>query len=106
MTKDLFLIFGVGDLRIQGYTDSDFMSDIDNRKSTSDFVFLYNDGMISWKSFKQPIIIDSTMEADRCRRWSKINLTHYYVDRVNQDHRHRDQRVEMQVTKQKRKFDS
>ena len=46
-TKDLFLIFGGGDLWVQGYPDSDFMSDIDNRKSTSSFVFLYNDGAVS-----------------------------------------------------------
>ena len=40
------------------------MSDTDDRKSTSNFVFLYNSGMVSWKSFKQPIITDSIMEAE------------------------------------------
>ena len=64
-TKNLFLIFG-GDseLWVDGYTDSDFMSDLDDRKSTSGYVFVYNDGAVSWKSFKQPIIADSTMEAE------------------------------------------
>ena len=64
MTQDLFLIFGRGDMRVQRYTDSNFMSDIDDRKSTSDFVFLCNDSTISQKSSKQSIIIDFTMEVE------------------------------------------
>ena len=40
------------------------MSDIDDRKSTSDFMFLFNGSVISWKSFKQLIITDFTMEAE------------------------------------------
>ena len=48
----MFLIFGGGELRVQGYTDSDFMSDIDDQKSTSGSVFLCNGGTVSWKSFK------------------------------------------------------
>ena len=64
-TKNLFLIFG-GDseLWVEGYTDSDFMSDPDDRKSTSGYVFVYNDGAVGWKSFKQPIIADLTTEAE------------------------------------------
>ena len=47
-TKDLFLIFG-GDfeLRVEGYTDSDFMSDPDDRKSTSGYVFVCNGSTVS-----------------------------------------------------------
>lgn len=51
-TKDLFLIYGGGDLQLDGYTDSDFQSDIDDRKSTSGYVFIYNGGAVSWKSSK------------------------------------------------------
>ena len=40
------------------------MSDPDDRKSTLEYVFVCNNGTISWKSFKQPIIMDSTMEAE------------------------------------------
>ena len=47
-TKDLFLIFGGGsELRVEGYTDSDFMFDIDNRKSISCSIFLCNSGAMS-----------------------------------------------------------
>ena len=64
-TKDLLLVFcGPSELKVEGYTDSDFMTDVDDRKSTSGCIFLYNGGVISWKSFKQSIITDSTMEAE------------------------------------------
>ena len=46
------------------YTDSDFQSDIDSRKSTSGYVFTFGGGAISWKSVKQSSIVDSTMEAE------------------------------------------
>ena len=39
-TKDMMLVFGNGELQVQGYTDSDFMSDIDDRKSTSGRLFV------------------------------------------------------------------
>ena len=40
------------------------MSDIDDRKSTSGSLFIYNGGAVSWKSFRQMVIADSTMEAE------------------------------------------
>ena len=33
-----------------GYTDSDFQSDIESRKSTSGYVFTLRGGAMSWKS--------------------------------------------------------
>ena len=47
-----------------GYTDSDFQSDIDSRKSTSGYVFTFGGGAISWRSVKQSSIVDSTIEAE------------------------------------------
>ena len=47
-----------------GYTDSDFQSNKDVRKSTSGFVFTLRGGAISWKSVKQTCIVDSTVEVD------------------------------------------
>ena len=58
-TKDLFLIYrGGSELWVKGYTDSDFVSDTDNRKSILEYVFICNGGVVSWKSSKQPIIVD------------------------------------------------
>ena len=60
-TKDLFLVYGGSpELRVEGYTDSDFMTDPDDRRSMLGNVFLCNGGAISWKSSKQPIIDDIT----------------------------------------------
>lgn len=42
-TKDILLIFEV-ELRVQGYIDSNFMSNIDDWKSTLAYVFLCNSG--------------------------------------------------------------
>ena len=64
-TKDLCLIFGRGfELQIEGYTNSNFMSAPDDRKSTSRYVLVCNGGTVSWKSFKQPIIADSIIKAE------------------------------------------
>ena len=63
-TKDLVLIYGRGDLQLMGFTDSEFQSDVDDRKSISGFFFTCNGGAVSWKSSKQGITADSTTEAE------------------------------------------
>ena len=57
-------MYGAKDLIIIEYTDSDFQTDIDSRKSTSRSVFTMNAGEIIWKSINQGCIVDSTMEAE------------------------------------------
>ena len=47
-----------------GYTDADWSGDLDERKSMSGYVFLLNNGAISWSSKKQTCIALSTMEAE------------------------------------------
>ena len=47
---------------IVGYTDSDFQSDLDFKKSTSGCVFTLGGAAISWRSVKQSGIANSTME--------------------------------------------
>ena len=51
-TKDVFLIYGDGDLVVSGYTDANFQSDKDDSKSQSSFVFTLNVGDVDWKSSK------------------------------------------------------
>jgi hypothetical protein len=67
-TKDLFLVYGGGDLQselqVEAYTDSDFQSDVNDSKSTSGFVFTLNGGAVSWRSRKQSVTADSTTEAE------------------------------------------
>ena len=45
-----------------GYTDADWGGNLDERKSTSGYVFLLNNGAISWSSKKQSCIALFTME--------------------------------------------
>lgn len=47
-----------------GYSDADHAGDIETRRSTSGYVFKYNDGIISWSSERQKSVSISTMEAE------------------------------------------
>ena len=51
-TKDLFLIYGDGNLFVSEYTDASFQYDRDDFKSQSSYVFTLNGGTVSWKSFE------------------------------------------------------
>jgi hypothetical protein len=63
-TKGLMLTYRRTDsLEIAGYSDADYAGDVDDRKSTSGYVFTLAGGAISWKSFKQTIMAMSTMVA-------------------------------------------
>jgi hypothetical protein len=55
---------GSNPTKLIGYTDSDWASDIDDRKSTSGYCFIINSGAISWYSKKQPTVAKSTVEAE------------------------------------------
>ncbi|KAH9698286.1 reverse transcriptase Ty1/copia-type domain-containing protein [Citrus sinensis] len=63
-TKNYMLVYSGNELIPVGYTDSDFMSDKDSRKSTSGYVFTLGSGAISWRSVKQSCIADSTTKAE------------------------------------------
>ncbi|KAK4594922.1 hypothetical protein RGQ29_018597 [Quercus rubra] len=62
--RDYMLIYRFEDLILISYTDSDFQSDLDFRKSISGCVFTLGGGAISWRGVKQSCIADSTMEAE------------------------------------------
>ena len=50
-TKGLMLTYRRSDsLQVEGYSDSDFAGDIDDRKSMSGYVFTLTGGAISWKA--------------------------------------------------------
>jgi hypothetical protein len=64
-TKGLMLTYRRFDsLHLEGYSDSDFTGDVDDRKSTSGYVFTLVGGAISWKSSKQTVTTSSTMYAE------------------------------------------
>ncbi|KAL0294590.1 UNVERIFIED_CONTAM: Secreted RxLR effector protein, partial [Sesamum angustifolium] len=47
-----------------GYSNASFQLDDDDAKSQSGFIFKLNGGVVAWKSSKQAITADSTMEAE------------------------------------------
>ena len=63
-TKDLLLVYGGNSLKVEGYTDSSFQSDVDDSKSNSGYVYTLNGGAVCWKSSKQDTTADSTTEAE------------------------------------------
>ncbi|XP_075083266.1 secreted RxLR effector protein 161-like [Nicotiana tabacum] len=63
-TRDYILVYHSDDLVPIGYTDSDFQSDRDSRKSTLGNVFTMGSRAISWRRIKQTCVADSTMEAE------------------------------------------
>ena len=46
-TTDYMLCYQASDLHLIGYSDADWGSDLDQRKSTSGYAFLLNNGAIS-----------------------------------------------------------
>ena len=44
------LRFGDGDASIVGYPDADYAGNVDNRRSTSGYIFAFARGAISWRS--------------------------------------------------------
>jgi transposase InsO family protein len=74
-------------LKLNGWTDSDYAGDLDDRKSTSGYVFMLGNAAVSWSSKKQPIVTLSTTEAEfvaaaacACQSlWLKNVLSHLQV---------------------------
>nr|GEX13894.1 hypothetical protein [Tanacetum cinerariifolium] len=66
-TKDMFLVYE-GDLkrelRISCYIDAGYLTDVDDLKSQTEFVFVLNGGAVDWKSAKQSIFATSFAEAE------------------------------------------
>ena len=64
-TKDFGLFYKKGEKSILfGFTDSDFVEDQDDRRSTSRYVFMHSTCVISWSSKKQPIVTLSSIEVE------------------------------------------
>ena len=63
-TRDFMLVYRCEDLIPIAYTDSDFQSYLDFKKSTSGCVFTLGGEAITWRSVKQSCIADSIVEAE------------------------------------------
>lgn len=49
---------------LTGFSDADWASDLDARKSTTGYMFVVNDGAVSWNSKKQATVALSSTEAE------------------------------------------
>ena len=63
-TIDHALCYHGRDLRLTSYSDANWASDKDERKSTSGYPFILGGGVVSWYSKKQSCIALSTMESE------------------------------------------
>lgn len=63
-TPDLVLFFKKkADVSLIGFTDANFGGDLDDRKLTSGYIFLYGDISVSWCSKKQDSVSLSFIES-------------------------------------------
>ena len=63
-TTDLGLLYRPDNPNLCGYSDADWAGDINDRKSTSGYVFIMSGSAISWRSKKQSSVALSTAEAE------------------------------------------
>ena len=63
-SRDIFLIYGGSDLKLEGYTNSSFQSNLDDSKSISGYMFTLYSGAVSWKSFKKQTVADSVTKIE------------------------------------------
>ena len=65
-TADLSLFYQCGNLPtcLNGFCDSDYACDKNDRKSQSGVVFFVNEKLVSWRSQKQRVVACSTTEAE------------------------------------------
>ena len=61
-TRDYMLTYGGSDLILVSYINSNFMSDMNFRQSTSRYVFTFGGETVSWRSIKQQSTAYSTTE--------------------------------------------
>ena len=51
-------------LEVVGFSDSDYTGCVDDKKSTSGYIFMMAEGAVSWKSIKQTLTASSTVEVE------------------------------------------
>ncbi|GJX15406.1 hypothetical protein Tco_0216238 [Tanacetum coccineum] len=66
-TKDMFLVYGGNpdtELNVTRFCDASWQCDKDDTKSQTSYVFVFNGGVVDWKSKKQTTIAMSTTQAE------------------------------------------
>lgn len=63
-TTNYSIFYQANDLKLVVYMNADWGGDLDERKSISRYIFLLNEGVISWTSKKHTCVALSTIEAE------------------------------------------
>ncbi|GJT60021.1 hypothetical protein Tco_1003554 [Tanacetum coccineum] len=64
ITKDRFLVYGgEEELRVTSYCYASWQTDKEDSRSQSDWIFLRNEGAVTWKTSMQDTMADSTCES-------------------------------------------
>lgn len=63
-TRDYKILYRYGGGDLVGYSDSDWASDVDKRRSCTGYVFMMSDGAVAWASRRQPTVALSSTEAE------------------------------------------
>ena len=63
-TRKLCICFGRKGACVEGYTDANYVGDMDKRSSTSSYVFMFTGGAVSWRSCLQNCTSLSTTKAE------------------------------------------
>lgn len=63
-TCDYKLTYGTSNENLKGFSDADWASDLDERKSTTGYIFTIFGGAISWSSKRQATVALSSTEAE------------------------------------------
>ena len=63
-TRDVCICFRSKKPRVECYTNVDYARDMDKRRSTSEYVFMFIGGVVSWQSRLQNCTSMSTIETE------------------------------------------
>ncbi|GKD71338.1 hypothetical protein Tco_1325428 [Tanacetum coccineum] len=66
-TKDMFMIYGGNmerELKVSCYTDAGYLTNADDLRSQTGYVFVLSGGVVEWKSTKQSIFATSSIDAE------------------------------------------
>lgn len=80
-----------------GYSDSDWGGDLDDRKSTTGFVFFMGNTAFTWFSKKQPIVTLSTCEAEYVAASSCVCHAIWLKELLKEIHLHHDEVIKICV---------
>ena len=63
-TRGMLICFGSKKACVEGYTDADYVGDVDKRRSTFGYLFMFTRGAVSWKSCLHNCVSMSTTEVE------------------------------------------